>query len=180
MTDTVTDEDFEQPAEEVADAFEDRKLGNPSLSWEGAKVGTSFTYTILEIEPGKGHKTTPVLKFGTNEVDRFPNGNPKTQIEILVQTDLTDYALTSLNYQEKAEEEGRPDDGIRRVFLKHPNKQEFVDTVKATGAKAPEVSATGTIKLAKRKPNPGGKPSTILAFTYAAPVLDGKDVPFNV
>lgn len=176
----MTDTEFETdtPVEEIDDAFEPRKLGNPSVSWEGVKVGTEFTYTLLEIEPGKAHKTTPVLKFGTNEIDRFPNGTAKKQIEILVQTNLKDYALTSLNYQEKAEAEGREDDGVRRLFLKHPNMQEFVSTVQESGSQKPEIGATGTVKLAKRKPNPGGKPSTILAFTYAAPT--GEQVPFNV
>jgi len=177
----MADTDFEDETvvveETVADAFEPRKLGNPSVSWEGARVGTSFKFTLLEISPGKAHLTTPVLKFGTREVDRFKNGNPKTQIEVLVQTDLKDYSLVSVDYQDKAAEEGRPDDGVRRLFLKHPNMQDFVKVVQAAGDRAPKIGATGTVKLAKRKPNPGLKPSNILEFTYDSP---SDEVPFDL
>jgi hypothetical protein len=169
--------DVPEDVEQVDDAFEPKKLGNPSISWEGVKVGTEFEFELLEIQPGKAHLTTPVMKFGTREIDRFKNGNPKKQIEVVVKTNLKDYALTSLDYQEKAELEGREDDGVRRLFLKHPNMQEFVETVQASGAKVPEVGAKGTVKLAKRKPNPGFKPSNILAFTYVRPTAD---VPFKV
>jgi hypothetical protein len=101
--------------------------GAPVPSWKTMGVGGRTKGVILpQIHPKAGvlvaYLTTQQTSMPTEDKPAQPltydNGDPRTQAEFLVQTDIRDFRDCSRKFKEFAQENDVEDDGIRRVIVK--------------------------------------------------------------
>lgn len=117
--------------------------GVPAFSFGGlgAPPGAGITGKITDLQ------TSQQTDFDTREPLTWPNGDPKMQLEITLQTTLQDSTIED-------------DDGRRRVFIKGKGMTEATrDAVLAVGAKGLEIGGTFTITYTHETKLPGTKKS---------------------
>lgn len=114
-------------------------------------LGATVVGTI--VEPPKAQQMT---KYGTNEPDFWPSGDPKMQIVVTIQTDLRD--------DEK-------DDGKRRLYITPRMMPPVRDAVRRAGAPGLEVGGRITVKWVSGTGQGQGNPK-VYAAEYSRPALD--------
>jgi hypothetical protein len=105
----------------------------PSISFKDAKVGTSFTGTITDLQ------TVQVRDFATGDPKFWDDGKPQLQIQVTLATDLRDPALED-------------DNGERRVYLFGQKLSAAREALKTSGMQKFELGSKFTITLSGTKP----------------------------
>lgn len=105
----------------------------PSISFKDAKVGTSFTGTITDLQ------TVQVRDFATGDPKFWDDGKPQLQIQVTLATDLRDPALED-------------DNGERRVYLFGQKLSAAREALKNSGMQKFELGSKFTITLSGTKP----------------------------
>lgn len=131
-----------------ADSFFDG--GAPSAKFP--VFGSSVTGTITE---------TPVVQqqtdFKTKAKLVWPDGNPKVQLAVTLQTNERDPQKPT-------------DDGKRRVYIKNQMRQAAVEALRAVGAQQLEIGGTLTVTYVGDTPSKdGGDPAKNYQVKYASP-----------
>ena len=126
-------------------------MGGGIKSVKFPTIGTVVTGTI--IEPPKAQQMT---KYGTNEPDFWPSGDPKMQIVVTIQTDLRD---------------DDKDDGKRRLYITPRMMPPVRDAVRRAGAPGLEVGGRITVKWVSGTGQGQGNPK-VYAAEYTRPALD--------
>lgn len=124
----------------------------PSVKWE--KVGTVRTLTI-----DGDYESFQSRKFGTKELDYWPDGNPKYTISFPVLTETGD---------REAIYAGKPSSLLSAI----------IDAVKASGAKKSEAGGVLTIQWSGEEPSGKGNPKKVFKAKYAAPAAKPAVDPF--
>lgn len=128
--------------------------GVPSFSFGplGAAPGASVTGTILNLQ------TSQQTDFKTRAPLSWPNGDPKMQLEVTLQTTLRDPSTED-------------DDGQRRVFIKGKGLTDATrEAVLKVGAKGLELGGTLTVTYSHdTKPAGGGNPYREYTVDYKRP-----------
>lgn len=141
---------------------------NSAQSVPGAKfdtVGDTVKGTVVDVD------VRQCTKFGTTEPEFWDNGDPKEQLVITLQTDLSDG--------------GADDDGKRRIYAPKPSNmlQAIGKALKDAGAKVGQGSAkldvggTLAVRFTGQRPHekPGFNPIKEYAAAYAPPANSAAD-----
>lgn len=105
---------------------------------------------------------TPVLRdvtaMGTNEIQRWPDGNPKKQLLVSLQTDQRDASVDG-------------DTGLRTLYVKGYMKNAVQDAVKDVGAPGLEIGGTLTVTYTSdgTSTTRGHNPPKLYSAAYASP-----------
>jgi hypothetical protein len=105
----------------------------PSISFKDAKIGTSYTGTITDLQ------TVQVKDFATGEPKYWDDGKPQLQIQVTLDTDLRDDSLED-------------DNGERRVYLFGQKLTAAKQALKDSGLTKFELGAKFTITFSGEKP----------------------------
>lgn len=105
----------------------------PSLSFKDAKVGTSYTGTITDLQ------TVQVRDFATGDPKFWEDGKPQLQIQVTLSTEYNDPTIED-------------DNGDRRVYLFGQKLAAAREALKASGMSKFELGSKFTITLSGTKP----------------------------
>ena len=105
----------------------------PSLSFKDAKIGTSYTGTIIDLQ------TVQVRDFATGDPKFWDDGKPQLQVQVTLDTDLRDPEIDD-------------DNGERRVYLFGQKLIAAKAALKESGLAKFELGTEFTIKLSGEKP----------------------------
>jgi hypothetical protein len=105
----------------------------PSISFKNAKVGDSFTGTIIGLD------SVQVRDFATGDPKFWDDGKPQMQVQVTLDTAYTDADLDE-------------DDGTRRVYLFGQKLSAARQALKEAGAQKFEIGMEFTITLSGTKP----------------------------
>jgi len=152
--------------------FDEEKLGVPAISFKGARKGTTVEGTILPIF--KLNPRTGVVDALSYREDQdtdnegkprfFPSGDPILVGQVLLQTKLSGWDLTSAKFEERtADFPDEIDTGLRRWFIGSKYATQAVRAAKKTLRTAPEVGGLWTIKILAVKT---GKTGSGEDYTY--------------
>lgn len=118
----------------------------PSISFKDAKVGDSFSGTIVEAE------TAQVRNYDSGDLEFWEDGKPKLQIIVTLDTEYGD---------------GGDDDGQRKVYLFGQKLQATREALKKAGMQKLELGSKFTITYSGSKPSSNKKYNDIKLYTIA-------------
>jgi hypothetical protein len=127
--------------------------GGASISWDDKKgyvLGTPRGGQIMD------KKITDQTKLGTNEIIRWPNGEPRKQMELTLQT---------------AERADPQDDGRRRMFIKGDLPRASREAMKTSNARDLEIGGWfyAAWVSSKKATQPGFNDQKVFSAVYAPP-----------
>jgi len=139
----------------------------PSVSWKTARRGESITGVLV-----KPHETRQQTSMEDNTPLFWPDGKPRTQAVLTLQTTHNKNEWTSENFQTRAESDPDfKDDGVRALFVSGGSMPKALKAaMRAARAQKPEVGATITVTL-KARTQVAGKTYSTNEFdvTYQGP-----------
>lgn len=116
----------------------------PSISFKDAKVGDSFSGTIVEAE------TAQVRNYDTGDLEFWDDGKPKLQIVVTLDTEYGD---------------GAEDDGQRKVYLFGQKLQATREALKKADMQKLELGSKFTITYSGTKPASNKKYNDVKLYT---------------
>lgn len=123
-------------------------------------VGDKVVGTVVSAEVNQQRD------FDTNELSTWPDGNPKMQLVVTLQTDDRDPSIPD-------------DDGLRRIYAKKPSSmlQAIGDAVKAQNSTLQRPGGRLAVAFTGEKPheNPRKNPIKQYAAAYEPPAAAGVD-----
>lgn len=116
------------------------------------KVGDSVAGTIVSAEARQ------CMKFGTTDPDFWPQGDPKMQVVVTLQTDERDATIED-------------DDGQRRLHAKKPGAM-LTAIVAALAGQRLEVGGRLAVQFTGETPSAKGNPQKLYAAAYQPPAAN--------
>lgn len=135
----------------------------PSISFKDAAVGTAYKGTVVDFDVSQQRD------FDTDEPAVWPDGNPKMQLVVTLQTELSD---------------GADDDGLRRIYAPKSNAPGSMfaairEAVSTAGSKLAK-GATLVVQFSGTEPASNPKFNDRKLYTAAYAPADPLDLPVTV
>lgn len=128
-------------------------------------LGTAYTGVLRE-----NPTIVDQLKFGTQEVDTYSDGNPKKQVRLTLENvmvsrpDLNGGQWTDVRALNTGEDGDDEDEGVRALYVKDQMKQALADAGKAAGVKSYGIGTRVIVRFIDQKPSSKGNPQKIYAL----------------
>lgn len=128
-------------------------------------LGTSYTGVLRE-----NPTIVDQLKFGTQEVDTYSDGNPKKQVRLTLENvmvsrpDLNGGQWTDVRALNTGEDGDDEDEGVRALYVKDQMKQALADAAKAAGVRSYGIGTRVIVRFIDQKPSSKGNPQKIYAL----------------